>query len=387
MSKNCTKVLFVFLCLFFMMSNVKADSLKQLREKLARDEANKASLLAQQRSVESKIRAANNDVSSINKKIEDNQNKITESKDKIKELNKDIESKQKEIDNLLSFLQLSEKDNVYLEYVFEAKTFTDFIYRSAIVEELTKHNDELIDHMYKLIEENKALQKKLEKQITQAEANIDELEVKLKKYDLNLDALAEDQIDVEKDIEARKVMIASYAKIYKQNNCKEDVDISKCIKVPPSNKFVRPLVKGTVTSRYGYRYHPTLHYWRLHSGIDIGGNSTGTKVYASAAGRVSKIVRKSSCGGNMVYIEHNLKGKQYRTVCMHLHSINVKVGQVVDIYTQIGTVGGGESYDHCSTGAHLHLTVMKGWSGSTYYDPSNYFDIKNQVGFRFSSRW
>ena len=60
---------------------------------------------------------------------------------------------------------------------------------------------------------------------------------------------------------------------------------------------------------------------------------------------------------------------------------------IVDIYTQIGTVGGGESYDHCSTGAHLHLTVMKGWSGSTYYDPSNYFDIKNQVGFRFSSRW
>ena len=381
------KVLFIFLCLFFMIGSVNADSLKQLKQKLARDEANKAALKAEQRRVESKIKAANSDVAAINKKIQDNENKITESKEKINELKKDIQEKQKEIDNLLSFMQVSQKDNVYLEYVFEAKTFTDFIYRSAIVEELTKYNDELIDYMYKLIEENKALQKKLEKQIDEAEKNIDELEAKLKKYDLNLDALAEDQIDVDKDIEARKVMIASYEKIYKQNNCKEDVDISKCIKVPPANKFVRPLVKGVVTSKYGYRYHPTLHYWRLHSGIDIGGNYTGTKVFAAAAGRVSKIVRKSSCGGNMVYIEHNLKGKYYRTVYMHLHSINVKVGQTVDLYTQIGTVGGGESYDNCSTGAHLHLTVMKGWTGSTYYDPSNYFEIKNQVGYRFYSRW
>lgn len=381
------KIVFIFLCLFLMIGSVKADSLKQLKEKLARDEANKAALLAEQRQVEARIRAANNDVASITKKIEDNENKITESKEKIEELKKDIDEKQKEIDNLLSFLQISQKDNVYLEYVFEAKTFTDFIYRSAIVEELTKYNDELIDYMYKLIEENKALQKKLEKQIDQAEANIVELESKLKKYDLNLDSIAEDQVDVEADIKARKVMIASYEKIYKQNKCKEDVDISKCIKVPPTNKFVRPLVKGGVTSTFGTRYHPIYHVYRLHTGIDIGGNSTGTKVYAAASGRVSKITRKASCGGNMVYIEHNLKGKQYRTLYMHLHTINVKVGQVVDLYTQIGTVGGGESYDGCSTGPHLHLTVLNGWSGNTYLNPANYFAIKNQVGYRFTSRW
>lgn len=46
-------------------------------------------------------------------------------------------------------MQISEGDNVYLEYIFEATSFTDFIYRSAIVEQLTKYNDELIDDMYK----------------------------------------------------------------------------------------------------------------------------------------------------------------------------------------------------------------------------------------------
>ncbi len=112
MRNKCFKVLFVFLCLFFMCYSVKADSLKQLKEKLAKDEANKAALIAQQKAVESKIQAANADVAAIVKKIDDNQNKISESKEKINELNKDIEDKQKEIDNLLSFMQLSQKDNV-----------------------------------------------------------------------------------------------------------------------------------------------------------------------------------------------------------------------------------------------------------------------------------
>ena len=52
------------------------------------------------------------------------------------------------------------EDNVYLEYVFNAKSFADFIYRSSVVEQLTKHNDELIDEMSALIDENIEEQKK-----------------------------------------------------------------------------------------------------------------------------------------------------------------------------------------------------------------------------------
>ena len=71
---------------------------------------------------------------------------------------------------------------------------------------------------------------------------------------------------------------------------------------------------------------------------------------------------------------------------MHLHSISVKVGDIVTINTVVGTVGGGESYDRCSTGPHLHLSVLKGWSGSTYYNPMNYFDLPSK-GKWFTTRW
>ena len=386
MSKKLYKILFVFLCLFLMINNVNAKSLKQLKDELAKDEANKAALIARQKTVQSKISKMNNEIADINKKIIENRNKIQESKEKIQELQKDIEDKQKEIDNLLSFMQISNKDNIYLEYVFEAKTFTDFIYRSAIVEQLTQYNDELIDYMYKIIEENKQLQKDLNKRIQESEDDIDSLEVSLKKYNLTMNDLAEEQVDIEADIKARKVEVAAYEKIYKENKCDENIDVSKCTNVPPADKLVRPLTKGTITSLFGYRYHPTQHVWKLHSGVDIGGNKTGTNVYAAATGRVSKIVNKSSCGGNMVYIEHKIKGKNLRTVYMHLHTIKVKVNDIVTYSTVIGTVGGGESYDRCSTGPHLHLSVINSWTGGSYQEPYNYFDLP-KLGGRFTSRW
>ena len=201
-----------------------------------------------------------------------------------------------------------------------------------------------------------------------------------------MDDLSDEQLDIEAEIKARKVQVAAYEKTYKENNCDENIDITKCIRVPSADEFVRPLKKGTITSLYGYRYHPTQHVWKLHSGVDIGGNSMGTNVYATAMGRVSAIVNRSSCGGNKVYIEHQIKGKSLRTVYMHLHTIKVKVGDIVSIDTVIGTVGGGESYDRCSTGPHLHLTVINSWTGGSYVDPYNYFNLP-KLGGRFTSRW
>mgnify|MGYP003564952417 CR=1 FL=1 len=125
---------------------------------------------------------------------------------------------QKEIDNLLSFLQVSKGENVYLEYVFQAKNFTDFIYRGAVVEQLTKYNDELIDDMYKKIEENKALQVQLQKDIEKGEQTIKTLEEKLKTSNLTLDDLIEDETDAEAEYAASKKEVQYYEKIFKEKS-------------------------------------------------------------------------------------------------------------------------------------------------------------------------
>ena len=93
-------------------------------------------------------------------------------------------------------------------------------------------------------------------------------------------------------------------------------------------------------------------------------------VYASAPGMVIGITRRSSCGGNMVFVIHTINGQKYTTLYAHLRSMNVSVGQVVTASTQIGIMGGNpqtEWWDKCSTGNHVHFTVATGHYLKDYY--------------------
>ena len=176
---------------------------------------------------------------------------------------------------------------------------------------------------------------------------------------------------------------------FKNNGCSEDTDINVCLKVPSSTGFIRPLVKATVTSEFGMRYHPTRHVWTLHSGIDLG-VPIGTNVHPAANGVVTKIARVknpnkagSSCGGNKIYVKHLVNGKEFVTVYMHVHTIKVNLGDYVTVNTVIAGSGGGESYDYCTTGPHLHFSIMK---GKSYLQPRNYVSFPAK-GKRFTSRY
>lgn len=392
MKKKLFKTIFLLFCVFFLINNSKAETLKHLKEQLAKDEANQASIINKQRDVQNKIKSAKNEISTLEKNIDKYENEIENLLKQIDELELDIKKKQKEIDSLLSFLQVSNGNNIYLEYVFEAKTFTDFIYRGAVVEELTKYNDELINEMYRMIEEDRKLQVDLKGKISKAESNIKSLDSKLKTYGVSLSDLESAHSDVAADIKARKKTIEYYESVYKANNCKEDIDLVQCMtSTPNATGFVRPLAKGRITSEWGYRICP-IHGREIHSGIDVS-VPLNTNVYASAPGTVSGITTKSSCGGNIVTINHIVKGKQYRTVYMHLASINVRMGQVVDITTIIGKSGGGGytlkkngGWDKCSTGAHLHFTIRSGWSGSNSLNPRTFVNFPSK-GKSFSNRF
>jgi murein DD-endopeptidase MepM/ murein hydrolase activator NlpD len=110
-------------------------------------------------------------------------------------------------------------------------------------------------------------------------------------------------------------------------------------------------VSAPVTSGFGYRYHPILHYRRLHAGTDFGAGC-GTPVHAAAPGR---IVRAGAAGGfgNQVVIDHGLmKGKDIATSYNHLSRFVVRSGTVRrgQVIAYSGTTG-------LSTGCHLHFEV------------------------------
>lgn len=107
-----------------------------------------------------------------------------------------------------------------------------------------------------------------------------------------------------------------------------------------------------ITSNYGMRYHPVLHYWRLHAGTDFRAYC-GTPIYASAEGRVEWA--KSVGGfGNQVMVDHGIvKGNSLFTSYNHLSRINVRAGQYVTRSTIVGYSGSTGT----STACHLHFEV------------------------------
>src|SRR5262249_49521930 len=66
----------------------------------------------------------------------------------------------------------------------------------------------------------------------------------------------------------------------------------------------RPIPLARVTSRFNpKRMHPVLHVVMPHNGVDFGA-TTGTPIYATAAGIVRTAGDGGPCG-NMVQIEHS----------------------------------------------------------------------------------
>ena len=115
---------------------------------------------------------------------------------------------------------------------------------------------------------------------------------------------------------------------------------------PVSNKNLSRIASG-----YGYRIHPIYKARKLHAGMDFSAKS-GTPIYATGDGKISKL-RKSRRGyGNHVIIDH---GYGYKTLYAHMQKYIVHKGQKVKRGEVIGYVGNTGT----SVGPHLHYEVIK----------------------------
>jgi len=138
-----------------------------------------------------------------------------------------------------------------------------------------------------------------------------------------------------------------------------DLGPAACQDPPPAQPvgstkgWVLPLPAGsyTPTSPFGYRRHPILHDWRLHTGQDLGA-PMGTPIYAAAAGRVT-VSGLNGTAGNQVILDHS-GGVQ--SVYDHMSVIGARVGMQVRAGQILGRVGSTGR----STGAHLHFEIRLG---------------------------
>ena len=117
-----------------------------------------------------------------------------------------------------------------------------------------------------------------------------------------------------------------------------------------------------ITTGFGWNIHPIYHTPVFHEGVDISAN-IGSKVYATASGKIDYILYSKYGYGNRIVIKH-LYG--YETLYAHLDIVYVYRGQYVKKGQLIGTVGS----TGLSTGSHLHYEVHL---NNNYKDPLGYF--------------
>ena len=400
--KHIKNILITIIVLLFSLytfispnASTNAKTLGGLKNELAALKNKKTKKDNEKKLTQGQIASSNQSISNAKNEITVNQGKVEQAKSYIITLNGEIEDTKESIKKTMETYQLTDGSNVYLEYVFDATSYEDLVYRYAIVEQIIDYNNEQIDKYNDLIKKNEQLQVDLANREVELNKQIDELGNKIESLGDKLEQISEDTMDVQDEINSTQELI----NYYKNLGCKDDQDLNECVSIKGDTGYMRPLNRGVITSYYGYRVNPLSGSGtKFHSGIDIGGNSEGTNVYATANGMVGKIIRKASCGGNQVYVFHTINGKQVTSMYMHLLTINVSLGDQVTSGTVVGTVGGGRGtfgWERCSTGAHLHFTLANGWYGKTYisygtflantYDPQKTLGLPNK-GIYWSGR-
>jgi murein DD-endopeptidase MepM/ murein hydrolase activator NlpD len=148
------------------------------------------------------------------------------------------------------------------------------------------------------------------------------------------------------------------------NGREQWVDAADADKPAPVYSGAMLPVAGHITSYFGYRYHPILHFTRFHAGVDIGAGwgspivaaGDGEVVGAGWAGGYGRQVRIAHAGGLV-------------SSYSHMSEIVAAPGSFVHAGQLIGYVGSSG----LSTGPHLHYEVKLGGTPV------------NPLGVRFSS--
>jgi len=115
---------------------------------------------------------------------------------------------------------------------------------------------------------------------------------------------------------------------------------------PVSNKDLSRMASG-----YGPRIHPIYKTKKFHAGMDFSAK-TGTPIYATGDGIVSKVSKSRRGYGNHVIIKH---GFGYKSLYAHMQKYIVRKGQKVKRGEIIGYVGNTGT----SVAPHLHYEVHK----------------------------
>lgn len=300
------------------------------------------------------------EIDDLNKEINQLEDILIANEKEIESTNKDIDKEKAEIEKIKKRIQerfqiLRDRAKSYqasggnlnfLDVLFDAEDFNEFISRVTAVSKIADADNDLI-------EEQKKDKKKVESKLEQLE----ELKAELKGKREEIKAQKKEKNEASKELNSKKAELEETVKKLEIKDDKlSDLQSKLTSQASASGgiNFAANTGNGELgwPTDGGYISSPMGQRWgRTHKGIDIARTDRSVKppIYAAESGTV-EVAGVMNGYGNAVIVNH---GNGMKTLYGHMTKLTVHSGQKVDRGQQIGVMGSTGN----STGVHLHFEV------------------------------
>ncbi len=333
------------------------EQLQDLQEKAAQQQeitneaqARVENLSEKLRVLQEEVDAATSEYNDVKGRLDKVQSDIYENTELLNKTEKELKVKNKKLAKRVRDIYINGQIS-YVDVLFGAKDFSDFLTRMDILKRIIKHDYDLIMKVKadrEIVMNTKA---KLEKDKADVELLVADAEIKQKNM---LDKKQAQQVLLDKAEYDRDVSQQAYEEIMAASE-----EITRMIQrsqmvggsyvAGGSGAMIWPL-NGPITSEFGWRTHPIFGTQRYHSGLDIGGDY-GLPIVAAASGTVIHAGWISGYGYTVI-IDH---GGGITTLYGHNESLLVGEGESVSQGQTIAMCGSTGN----STGPHCHFEVRE----------------------------
>ncbi|MBR1697336.1 MAG: peptidoglycan DD-metalloendopeptidase family protein [Anaerovibrio sp.] len=333
------------------------EQLQDLQEKAAQQQeitneaqARVENLSEKLRVLQEEVDAATSEYNDVKGRLDKVQSDIYDNTELLNKTEKELKEKNKKLAKRVRDIYINGQIS-YVDVLFGAKDFSDFLTRMDILKRIIKHDYDLIMKVKadrEIVMNTKA---KLEKDKADVELLVADAEIKQKNM---LDKKQAQQVLLDKAEYDRDVSQQAYEEIMAASQ-----EITRMIQrsqmvggsyvASGSGAMIWPL-NGPITSEFGWRTHPIFGTQRYHSGLDIGGDY-GLPIVAAASGTVIHAGWISGYGYTVI-IDH---GGGITTLYGHNESLLVGEGESVSQGQTIAMCGSTGN----STGPHCHFEVRE----------------------------
>lgn len=330
-----------------------SQKITEMKKKINSADKQYSDALQQKQYYDKQIESLAGDIYNADKIINSLESEIEEQNKKIDETSEKLAGKQESYNTRLRALQ-HRGSLSYIDVIFGAESFSDFLLRVSLVNDLVTHDKNEINEIAELKKEITEAKAAVEVKLAdnkEAKALVvaqrDKLQQMSNKQEAAMKSFMADKAAYKSELEKAEKAKAEEDKKAAAIIAKAAAPQTSSAKTVNASGFMYPLPGGgRVSCQFGYRTDP---YPSNHTGVDLA-ISSGSPIVASKSGTVASVVSSNTGYGNCIIVNH---GDGTSTRYAHCSKMYVSKGQKVSQGETIAAVGS----TGMSTGPHLHFEI------------------------------